>query len=66
MDTPWHRKTGHPSDKILKCIFYFKMLDYSNCEVLKLGKCTKLSFSLSKCKSKKSFELIHSDVRDRT
>jgi Integrase core domain/GAG-pre-integrase domain len=60
--TLWHKRIGHPSDKILKCIFYFKTLDCSNCELCKLGKHTKLPFSLSKCKSKKLFKLIHSDV----
>jgi GAG-pre-integrase domain len=60
--TLWHKRIGHSSDKILKYIFYFKTLNCSNCEVCKLGKRIKLSFSLSKCKSKKYFELIHSDV----
>jgi hypothetical protein len=25
--TLWYKKIDHPSDKILKCIFYFKILD---------------------------------------
>jgi hypothetical protein len=37
MGTLWHKRIGHPFDKILKCIFYFETLDYSNCEVCKLG-----------------------------
>jgi hypothetical protein len=47
-----HKRIDHPSDKILKCIFDFKILDCSNCEMCKLGKHTKLPFSISKCKSK--------------
>jgi hypothetical protein len=62
LDTIWHRRIGHSSDKILKYIFYFKHLDNSNCEVWKLGKHTRLPFGLSSYKSKILFELIHSDV----
>jgi GAG-pre-integrase domain len=58
----WHRRVGHPSDKILKCIFDFPKLDNSNCETCKLGKHTRLPFSLSNYKSEKPFDLIHSDV----
>jgi GAG-pre-integrase domain len=38
----WHRRIGHPSDKILRYIFDFKKLDCSNCEVCKLEKHTRL------------------------
>jgi hypothetical protein len=62
LGTLWHRRIGHPSDNILKYIFDFKNINCSKCEVCMLGKHTKLSFSLSSCKSKKPFELIHSDV----
>ena len=62
LGTLWHKRIGHPSDKILKCIFDFKQLDCSSCEICKLGKHTRLPFSLSNCKSKKPFEIIHSDV----
>jgi hypothetical protein len=61
-DTFWHKRIEHLSDKILKSLFYFKNLDCSNCEVYKLGKHNKLPFGLSNYKSKKLFELIHSDV----
>jgi GAG-pre-integrase domain len=52
LGTLWHRRIGHPSDKILKCIVDFKKLDCSNCEVCMLEKHIKLSFPLSTCKSK--------------
>jgi GAG-pre-integrase domain len=64
LSTLWHNRIGHPSDKILKSIFDFKGLDSSNCEIYKLGKHTRLPFDSSNYKSKKSFELIHSDVWD--
>jgi hypothetical protein len=52
----------HPSDKVLKKLFNFSNLNNSNCEICKLGKFTRLPFNLSSCKSKKIFDLIHSDV----
>jgi hypothetical protein len=55
----WHKRIGHVSDKVLKCLFDFKNLDCSGCEVYKLEKYTKLSFTLSTYKSKRPFELIH-------
>jgi GAG-pre-integrase domain len=58
----WHKRIVYPSDKILKCIFYFKNLDCSNCEVCKLGKHTGLPFGVSNYKSKKPFDLIYYDV----
>jgi hypothetical protein len=57
-----HRRIGHQSDKILKYIFYFKNYNYSNCEVYKIEKYTRLPFRLSNYKSKKPFDLIHSNV----
>jgi GAG-pre-integrase domain len=58
----WHRRAGHPSDKVLKNSFYFSNIDNSSCESCKLEKFTKLSFNISSCKSEKLFYLIHSDV----
>jgi hypothetical protein len=51
----WHKRIRHPSDKILKSIFYFKKIDCSACEVFKLEKHTNLSFIHSICKSIKPF-----------
>jgi GAG-pre-integrase domain len=34
----WHKRIGHSSDKILKCLFYFQKLDCSSCEICNLGK----------------------------
>ena len=48
----WHKRLGHPSDKILNSILDFKNLNCSNCEICKLAKQTKLHFSLSTNKSK--------------
>jgi hypothetical protein len=58
----WHKRIGHPFDKILRCIFDFKILDCNNCEIYKLEKHTRLPFDLSNYKSNKPFELVHSDV----
>jgi Integrase core domain/GAG-pre-integrase domain len=58
----WHKRIGHLSDKILKCLFDFPKLDYNSCEVYNLGKHTKLPFKLSNCVSSEPFELVHSDV----
>ena len=62
MGSLWHKRIGHPSDKILKYIFDFSNLDCSNCEVCKLAKHTRLPFTTSNSKSSKIFELVHSDV----
>jgi hypothetical protein len=53
---------GHSSDKILRRLFDFLVLDNSCCESCKLEKFTELPFNLSNYKSEKSFDLIHSDV----
>jgi GAG-pre-integrase domain len=58
----WHKRVGHPSDKILNSMFNFSINYYSNCEVCKLTKLTKLPFCNSNSNSNESFELIHSDV----
>jgi len=58
----WHKRVGHPSDKILKCLFDFPKLDCSSCEICNLGKHTKLPFKLSNCNSNEPFVLVHSDV----
>jgi GAG-pre-integrase domain len=42
----WHKRVGHPSDKILKTMFNFSNLDCNNCEVYNLAKHTKLPFFL--------------------
>jgi GAG-pre-integrase domain len=58
----WHKRVGHPSNKIFKFMFdFFK--DYSlNCEVCSLAKHTKLPFCNSNSKSNEMFELVHSDI----
>jgi hypothetical protein len=58
----WHRRFGHPSDKVLNYILDCKNLNCTNCEVCKLAKQTKLPFSHSNSKSEAMFDLIHSDV----
>jgi GAG-pre-integrase domain len=58
----WHRRIGHPFDKILKKLFGFSNINNSSCEIYKLGKSTKLLFNISSCKSEKPFDLIHLDV----
>jgi GAG-pre-integrase domain len=58
----WHKKIGHPSNKILKCLFYFSKLDCSSYEICNLGKHTKLPFKLSNCNSDEPFVLVHSNV----
>jgi GAG-pre-integrase domain len=58
----WHKRLGHPSDKILKLMFNFSNIDCSNCETCKLAKQTKLSFCTFNSKSNEIFELVHSDV----
>ena len=58
----WHRRIGHPSDKILKYVFDLANIDCSKCEVCKLAKHTRLPFVISNSKSSQMFELVHSDV----
>jgi GAG-pre-integrase domain len=58
----WHKRVGHPSDKILKTILNFFNLDCNNCEVCKLAKHTKLPFFDSKTKSSEPLELVHFNV----
>jgi Integrase core domain/GAG-pre-integrase domain len=58
----WHKRMGHPSDKILKLIVNVSQNYCSNYEVCSLAKHTKLSFCNSNSKSNKKFELIHSDI----
>jgi GAG-pre-integrase domain len=58
----WHKRIGHPFDRILKCLFDFPKLDCSNCEIYNLGKYTRLPFKLSNCTSNEPFKLVHSDV----
>jgi GAG-pre-integrase domain len=58
----WHKRVEHPSDKILKNLFNFSLVDCSKCEVCKLSKHTKLSFCNSNSTSNEILELIHSDV----
>jgi Integrase core domain/GAG-pre-integrase domain len=57
-----HKRIGHPSDRVLKCLFDFPKLDCSSCEICNLGKHTRLPFKLSNCTSNEPFELVHSDV----
>jgi GAG-pre-integrase domain len=58
----WHKRVGHPSNKIFKFMFDFSK-DYSlNCEVCSLAKHTKLLFYNSNSKSNEMFELVHSDI----
>jgi hypothetical protein len=58
----WHKRIGHPSNKILKYFFDFPKLDCSSYEICNLEKHTKLPFKLSSCISDEPFELVHSDV----
>jgi GAG-pre-integrase domain len=58
----WHKRVGHPSDKILNYMFEFSKDYCSKCEICKLAKHTKLPFCNSSTKSNKVFELVHSDV----
>jgi GAG-pre-integrase domain len=46
----WHRRIGHPSNRVLKNIFNFSNLDNSSCETYKLGKLTRLPFNVSTSK----------------
>jgi transposase InsO family protein len=58
----WHKRMGHPSDKILKLIVNGSQNYCSNCEVCSLAKHKKFSFCNSNSKSNEKFELVHSDV----
>jgi Integrase core domain/GAG-pre-integrase domain len=58
----WHKRLGHPSDRILNSFLNFPLNNYISCDICKLAKQTRLPFSLSISKSKAPFELIHSDV----
>jgi GAG-pre-integrase domain len=58
----WHKRIGHPSDRVLKYLFDFPKLDCSSCEIYNLEKHTRLPFKLSNCTSNEPFELVHSDV----
>ena len=46
MSILWHKRIGHPSDKILKSLFNFSSLNNNDCEICKLGKHTRLPFNL--------------------
>jgi Integrase core domain len=56
-----HWRFGHSSDQVLNNLFSYN-LEYINCDVCKLAKQTRLSFSLSTSISKAEFVLVHSDV----
>jgi GAG-pre-integrase domain len=58
----WHKRVGHPSDKILNSMFIFFKNYCSKCEVCKLTKLMKLPFCNSISNSNESFELVHSDM----
>jgi hypothetical protein len=55
----WHKRIGYPSDRILKCLFYFPKLDCSSCEIFNLEKYTRLLFKLSNCTNNEPFKLVH-------
>jgi GAG-pre-integrase domain len=58
----WHKRIGHPCNRVLKLLFNFLKLDCKQCEVCNLAKHTRLPFVSSNTKSMKPFELIHSDA----
>jgi GAG-pre-integrase domain len=58
----WHKRLGHHSNRILKCLFDFPKLDFSSCEIYNLRKHTRLSFKLSNYTSNELFEVVHSDI----
>ena len=58
----WHKRLGHPSDKILNHVLDFSNSNCINCDICKLAKQTRLPFSLSSSRSEASFDLVHSDV----
>jgi GAG-pre-integrase domain len=58
----WHKRLGHPSDRILNSFLNSPLNNCISCDICKLAKQTRLPFSLSISKSKAPFELIHSDV----
>ena len=58
----WHKRVGHPSDKILKLLFDIPKEFCNKCEVCRIAKQTRLPFCNSNSKTNELFELIHSDV----
>jgi Integrase core domain/GAG-pre-integrase domain len=58
----WHKRLGHPSNKVLNSFFDNSLKTCINCDVCKLAKQTRLHFPLSTSKTQNIFELVHSDV----
>jgi GAG-pre-integrase domain len=61
----WHKRLGHPSDRVLNRIFNYSSNIYNTCGICKMAKQAKLPFSLSTSKTHSPFELVHSDVWGR-
>jgi hypothetical protein len=57
------KRLGHPSDRVLSSFLNYLLRTCINCDICKMAKQSRLSFSLSKSKTKNLFELVHSDVR---
>jgi Integrase core domain/GAG-pre-integrase domain len=58
----WHKRLGHPSDRVLNRIFNYSSNTCNTCGICKMAKQAKLPFSLSTSKTLSPFELVHSDV----
>jgi GAG-pre-integrase domain len=58
----WHKRLGHPLDKVLNRIFNYSSNTCNTCGICKMAKQAKLPFSLSTSKTHSPFELVHSDV----
>lgn len=58
----WHRRTGHPSDKILQLLDSKWILNSNKCDACHFSKEHRLPFSNSLTTSLNPFEIVHSDI----
>jgi hypothetical protein len=49
----WHKRLGHPPDRVLSRFLDYPLKTYTNYDIYKMSKQSRLSFSLSKSKIKK-------------
>jgi GAG-pre-integrase domain len=58
----WHKRLGHPSDRVLEHLNLFLIHDFNKCDICQFAKFHRLSFPEHSDKSNEIFGLIHSDV----
>lgn len=58
----WHKRVGHPSNKVLGNILDLFLRYCISCDTCKISPKNRLPFPLSLSKSERLFDLVYSDV----